>query len=145
MTFEDLPDDWPSRPLGEPGFTADLLDLCVTHGDRLQCGLSVLICRRDATLAQPVFVGEIPDEDELPQTVERLVELTQEMPDVGGVVLGFVRPWGSVTDRDRALHQHAIEVCGRAGVRLLGTFVVTTAGIAHLPVEAGVVERHGAA
>lgn len=144
MTFQDLPRDWPARPLSDPVLAADVLDLCVTDGDRIQGGLSVLLCRRDDTLAQPVFVGDVP-EDDLCATISRILDVTEEMGDVGAIVVGIVRSWGSVTDADRMVHQRAIEVCGSAGLRLLGTFVVTTGGVTHLPVAAELLARHGAA
>lgn len=145
MTFEDVPDDWPTRPLSDQVLAADLLDLCITDQDRMKGGLSLLLCRRDDTLAQPVFVGDIPRPDELWFTMERTLEITAEVPEAAAVVVALVRHWGTVTDADRALHQHAIEVCGRTGIRLLGTFLVTSAGVTPLPVASALLSRHGAA
>lgn len=133
MSFEDLPRDWPGRPLSNPVLAADVLDLCVSDRDRSRGGLSVLLCREDDTLAQPVFVGPLEDAAELPGIAERMVETSRELQGVGGVVLAVVRPWGSVNDADRRVHQRAIEVCGALGVRLLGTYVVTDSEISQLP------------
>ncbi|MET9271731.1 hypothetical protein [Kribbella sp. NPDC003557] len=44
MTFESLPPTWPDRPLTDPTFTADVVDLMVNLGDRHRGTLTVLIC-----------------------------------------------------------------------------------------------------
>lgn len=134
MSFSDLPRDWPARSLSDPAFAADVLDLCVSDADRMTGGLSFLLCRADGSLAQPVFVGDIPHEMAMKEAVSATVLSCVTLVGVGGVVLGLVRPWGAVDDRDRGLHQHALEVCRRARVELHGTFLVTRAGVTHLPV-----------
>lgn len=136
MTHKDLPDDWPARPLDDPAVAPDVVDLCVRDRDRAVGGLSVLYCRRDGTLGQPVFVQEVAA-GELPEVVERLVEAGTELPGVGGVVVSVVRPWGAVDDADRAAHQRALDVCRAVGLRLLGMYVVTRAGVTLLPVADG--------
>ena len=57
MSFDDLPQDWPTRSLADPVLAADVLDLVVNDRDRMQGGLSFLLCRGDGRLSQPVFVG----------------------------------------------------------------------------------------
>ena len=59
MTFEDLPSDWPQRPVTDATITADLLDLIVTERDRAAGALGVLLCGRDERLLQPLVV-EMP-------------------------------------------------------------------------------------
>src|SRR5690606_25765489 len=125
MSFSDLPRDWPTRSLADPTFAADVLDLCVTDADRMTGGLSFLLCRADGSLAQPVFVGGLPHEAALRETVSTTVLSCVTLAGIGGVVIGLVRAWGPVTDQDRRLHQLALEVCGRALVDLHGTFLVT--------------------
>jgi hypothetical protein len=137
MSYSDLPHDWPTRSLADPGFAADVLDLCVSDADRATAGISFLLCRADGSLAQPVLVGGIPHETAMRETVSATVLSCVTLAGIGGVVIGLVRPWGVVDDQDRRLHQHALEVCGRAQVDLHGTFVVTGAGVTHLPVAQG--------
>ena len=60
MSFKDLPKDWPARPLDDVSVGASVVDLCVSDRDRGVGGLSVLLCRTDRTLSQPVFVEEVP-------------------------------------------------------------------------------------
>lgn len=134
MTFHDLPKDWPHRSLADPRTAADVLDLCVSDRDRSAGGLSVLLCRHDHTLAQPVFVGPLDDAPDLPDLLDRLVEMTTSVPGVAALVLAVVRSWGGVSDADRRLHQHAIEVCRARGVDLLGTYLVTGLAVTRLPV-----------
>lgn len=136
MSFADLPNNWPERSLADPTFAADVIDLCVSDADRSIGGLSVLLARRDGALSQPVFVGSIPPQ-ELTDAVTRLVEVAEHLPGVGGVLFAVVRPWGGVTDADRAVHQHAIETCRASPVPLLGTYVVTRGSVTHLPVAEG--------
>lgn len=57
MTFEDLPPDWPHRPVTDPAITADLLDLVVGDRDRTAGALGILLCGRDDRLLQPMVVG----------------------------------------------------------------------------------------
>ena len=134
MSFDDLPPDWPTRSLADEAFAADVLDLCVSDADRMTGGLSVLLCRADGSLSQPVFVGEIPHETGLREAVSAVALSCVSLVGVGGVVIGIVRRRGGVEDRDRRVHQHCLEVCRRAGLDLHGTFVVTPGGITPLPV-----------
>ncbi len=134
MSFDDLPQDWPTRSLADPAFAADVLDLCVSDADRYTGGLSVLLCRPDGSLSQPLFVAEVPHESGFREAVSAVVLGALSLPGVDGVVLAFVRRRGAVTDADRRIHQHAIEVCRRALLTLHGTFVVTSVGVTHLPV-----------
>lgn len=136
MSFDDLPRDWPARSLADPTFAADVLDLCVSDSDRLTGGLSILLCRPDGSLSQPIFVADVPHEAGFREAVSAVVLGSLSLPGVDGVVVAVVRPSGRVTDADRRLHQHALEVCRRALLTLHGTFVVSCLGVTHLPVAA---------
>lgn len=136
MTFHDLPQDWPTRRLDDPTVAPSIVDLCVSDADRDAGGLSVLFCRSDGTLSQPVFLERVPAR-ELPLAVRRVVHAASHLPGVGGVVVSVVRRWGAVTDADRQVHQRAIEECRAAGLALLGAYVVTRASVEPLPVAAG--------
>lgn len=137
MSFDDLPQDWPTRSLADPVLAADVLDLVVNDRDRMQGGLSFLLCRGDGRLSQPVFVGQIPHEAARRETVGSTVLTAVTLPGVGGLVVGIVKPWGCVDDDDRVLHEHILAMCRRAQLPLLGTYVVTGTGIDRLPVAAG--------
>ncbi len=60
MTFEDLPDNWPTLPLTEPQLLADVLDLVVGHHDRVDESFVVLACDSDVRLVQPCVIGPDP-------------------------------------------------------------------------------------
>ena len=144
MSFENLPDDWPARPLDDPVLAADVVDLVVSDADRAAGALGFLLCRPGGTLAQPVVVGEVAQEDPT-QVVARMIPVIADLPDTPGFVLALARPRGGVSDADRALHQYALDACEDAGLTLWGTFLATHAGVTHLPVASGLVPRSGAA
>lgn len=136
MSFHDLPQDWPTRSLADPAFAADVLDLCVSDADRATGGLAVLLCRPDGALSQPLFVAQVPHEAGFREAVSAVVLGALSLPGVDGLVVALVRRRGALADADRRVHQHAIEVCRRAGLTLHGTFLVTAAGVGQLPVAA---------
>lgn len=143
MSRDDhLPTDWYARSLADPALAGELLDAIVTPADRSRGGVSLLLCRGDGRLAQPVFVEGAHDEGAQRETISAIALNCVSMPGVGGLVVAMVRPWGvSITDADRRVHQHAIDVCRRAPLDLHGTFVVTKGGIVALPVAPELVGR----
>lgn len=140
MSFDDLPQDWPSRSLADPDLAVDLLDLVVSDRDRMHGGLSFLLCRGDGRLSQPVFVGRIPHESAMRETISSTVLTAVTLCGVGGLVVAVVKPWGGVDDTDRRLHEHVLQMCRLADLPLLGTYVVTGTGIHLLPVAPGLGE-----
>ncbi|WP_151524188.1 hypothetical protein [Serinicoccus kebangsaanensis] len=144
MSFENLPDDWPTRSLDDPALAADVVDLVVSDADRSAGALGFLLCRPGGSLAQPVVVGEVGREDPR-EVVGRMIPVIEDLPDTPGFVLVLARPRGGVTDADRSLHQYALDACQDAGLSLWGTYLATHAGVTHLPVAAGLVPRTGAA
>lgn len=133
MSFDDLPDDWPQRPLNDPELARDVLDLFVRDADRREGGVSVLICHADHTLAQPLFVnGSIPRDEAAPLLRNLFAACAQGGPG-GAVVVALVRESGGPCDDDRALHQMVIDGCAELGLGLLSTHLVTCPGILTLP------------
>lgn len=133
MSFEDLPDDWPHRSVADPVLAADLVDLVVSDADRRDGALGMLLCRPDGTLAQPVVVGtkDCPD---LAHVLLLMLDRLPGLPGVDGLVLAIARPWGSLSDADRVIHQLAMDGCRDRGLRLWGTYLATSAGVTPLPV-----------
>ncbi len=133
MSFEDLPPDWPARPLNDPGMAADVLDLCVSNADRVGGGLAILVLREDLTLAQPVFVaGHLPVTEASSLVSQVLSQSsTAELPTA--FVLGIAHAGVELTDADRALHQILIESCADVGAELLSTHLVTDSQVRLLP------------
>ena len=144
MSFEDLPSDWPMRPLRDPELGADVVDLVVRDADRAEGAIAFLLCRADGTLAQPLVVGDLEGEDPA-QVVTHMMTVLAHLPDTTGFVLALARPHGLVSDADRRLHQLTLELCDEHGLVLVGTYLATHAGVTHLPVAGGLQVRHGAA
>lgn len=146
MTFENLPEDWPTRSLSHAGLARDVLDLVVSNKDRVGGGISVLLCGATGRLKQPVFITDATPEQDLsagtPVAKVALTALCQaaaeepvEPQPLGGgsVLFAVVRARGGVTDTDRAWHQRVIEECREAGIRLLGVHLVTLDGVLTMP------------
>lgn len=132
MSFHDLPEDWPHRSLEDPLVAADVADLCVSEADRSGGCLALLLCRTDGTLAQPVTI-ETHGCPDVPALLEQFVDLTPELPGVGGLVVVIGRPWGGPTSSDAAVHRRALEVCRTKGLTLWGTYLATSVGVSALP------------
>lgn len=136
MSFEDLPTDWPRHPLTDPDLVHDVLDLCVSHADRVSGGLAVLTLRDDLTLAQPVFVaGPLPRLDRREMIRTLLTACSRDGLD-SAFVVGIAHEHSALSDGDRELHQVLIDVCGEQGLRLLSTHLVSSAGILLMPAAA---------
>lgn len=133
MSFDDLPDDWPDRPLTEPRLVADVLDLFVSAADRERGALVVLACDEQARLVQPFVVSDLDDEVS-DQDMERAFNLfVSPMSGVGSLLVAIARKDGlSITAADRAWCRAAQRACGD-GVRLLGVHVVTLYGSRAVP------------
>lgn len=59
MSFEDLPDDWPTIPLTDPDHIADVLDIFVALRDRWTGSVLVLVCDDQRRPVQPIIIGDI--------------------------------------------------------------------------------------
>jgi hypothetical protein len=133
MSFEDLPADWPHRPLTDPDFVHDVLDLCVSDAARREGGLAFLALRPDLTLAQPTFVaGELP-RLERHTLVRNLVQALSHVEPDARFVVGIAHRHSDLTDADREVHQVVLEVCAEQGADVLSTHLVTASGITALP------------
>lgn len=135
MTFDDLPPDWPRRPLTPPELVHDVLDLCVRNEDRKTGGMALLVLRDDLTLAQPVFVsGPLPRLDRGEALKALLRGCSREGLDTS-FVMGIVHEQPGLSDEDRALHQDLLDVCRELGFTLVSTHLLTAHATALLPVD----------
>ncbi len=137
MTFEDLPPDWPSRPVTDPDITADLLDLVVRDADRVEGALCILLCGEQGQLLQPMVFPRPPNRISRDGRA-RLFEVLEHRGDGSGfccgVLIALAREKGSfITDGDRAWHEAAVTACRRTGLSLLGVWVVTRHVIRQVP------------
>jgi len=154
MTFEDLPSDWPQRPVTDATITADLLDLIVTERDRAAGALGVLLCGRDERLLQPLVV-EMPgyrlSAAERRRGFDNICAAFCHVgePTAGGVnadhgILVALARSGAplVTSGDLRWRDTAEQSCQSYGVTLLGVWLVTPEVIRPLP--SGAASRRSA-
>jgi hypothetical protein len=132
MSFEDLPDDWLTRPVDDPEIVDDVLDLAVFIADRERGALAVLMCDDEHRLVQPVMVSDAP-RDVPPDERARAVGVFVEALGHGSLLLAIARREGlSITDDDRDWAVAALRACGDE-VRFLGLHVVTVGGSRLVP------------
>lgn len=105
MSFDDLPENWPTLSLTEPQLLADVLDLVVGYHDRVDESFVVLVCDSDVRLLQPCVIGPDPGPCD-PGVVRRFFDAMREgLGDVGGgtVIVATARARGlSATPDDHA-------------------------------------------
>ncbi len=137
MTYQDLPTDWPSRPVTDPAITPDLLDLVVRDADRVDGALYLLLCGEQGQLIEPMVFPEPltrMSREQCGTVFAALEHLALEEGLRGGILLAIAREKGPfITDTDRAWHEAAIRSCRRSGLSLLGVWVVTRHVIRPLP------------
>jgi hypothetical protein len=154
MTFEDLPSDWPRRPVTDATITADLLDLIVTERDRAAGALGVLLCGRDERLLQPLVV-QMPGYrlsaaerrrgfDNICAAFCHVGEPTAEGVNADlGILVALARSGAPlVTSGDLRWRDTAEQSCQSYGVTLLGVWPVTPEVIRPLP--SGAASRRSA-
>lgn len=136
MSFDDLPDDWPSRPLTAPDLVADVLDLLVTPLARRRGALYLLLCDDAGRLLVPVALDELQHEESPEQRVDlvaRLLDLASQTGPVASLLAAVARPGGlSVTADDRSWAE-AVAAAADGRTRLLGVHVVTPDGSRPVP------------
>lgn len=135
MSFHDLPTDWPNRTLRDRDLACDVVDLFVRDADRAGGCVSLLLCDGAGRLIQPVTVGEIPARA---TPADRRLLFDGFLGHLGGslqeVVVAIGRAGSTrLTDGDREWHQAALSAGERSGVRVLGVYLATPAGVTSLP------------
>ncbi|MGV1008763.1 MAG: hypothetical protein ACOYBY_09165 [Dermatophilaceae bacterium] len=136
MSFEDLPRDWATRPLTDEAIFADVIDLVVTHRDRVAGAIYILLCGPTDRLLQPCAITDLPGKavSDLGAAIEPFARIVADSIDDGGIVLAVARDGRpGITDGDRRWHEAAIQVCRAHGIRLLAVAVATPRGIWRLP------------
>ncbi len=137
MTYQDLPTDWPSRPVTDPAITSDLLDLVVRDADRVDGALYLLLCGERGQLIEPMVFPEPltrMSREQCGTAFAALEHLALQEGLRGGILVAIAREKGLfITDTDRGWHEAAIRSCRRSGLSLLGVWVVTRHVIRPLP------------
>lgn len=135
MTFEDLPGDWPTRPLTDTTVAPDVVDLVVRESDRDGGCLSLLLCGDDHRMLQPVTITDLAGEPHVRHREPFDSFLGHLGSELGGIVVAVGRPGGLQPDDEaRAWHEAAIASCREHGVPLLGTYLATAHGVVEMPV-----------
>ena len=140
MSFRDLPEDWPSRPLTDPTLVDDVLDLLVSERDRQDGALFILLCDSQDHLALPTACDDPPalasavDREFAVRTVLRGGEPV--LAD-GSFLVAFARRGSlEITADDTAWARAAAAAARHSPLRLLGVHVVTSIGSREIPRDA---------
>lgn len=154
MSFENLPATWTDVPLTDPTFTADVVDLMVSLGDRRRGTLAAMICDADARYRATVVIDlpptvelrhpTFPPADGFPgqlDTVPANLCQTALHPIIPAVrtapgtalVLALGRPGPThLPTQDNEWSRAAHTICQAADIHLLGFYIATREGI-HQP------------
>lgn len=143
MSFEDLPPEWPERPLTNPALVADVLDLIVTDRSRDEGAIHILLCDEQGRLVLPIAVDEPDAEaslDDRVGVISTFLRAAEREREPGAVLVAIARRGGlSATADDILWAEAALATLG--GWRLLGVHVVTRAGSRPLPKQPGEFSR----
>lgn len=135
MTFKDLPRGVKDLPLTDATLQADVIDLVIGDEARASGCIGVMLCDSQDRGIQPVVVSDVPNEADsagLRQFLDLVLPVLAD--ESGSVLVGRGRGGARrATDSDRQWHQCAIDSCARHGVRLLGFYLATPAGVDQLP------------
>lgn len=134
MSFEDLPQHWPSLSLRDPDLAADVVDLLVSHRDRLSNSLSLLLCDDLGRLVQPVTINGVawgcPDAGRH-RPFDMLSELlaADQFASVAGVLVAFGHRRPRIRANDLDWARTARSRLDRLGLDLFGCFVAHSRGV----------------
>lgn len=131
LSFDQLPPDWPTRPLTDPFIASGVVDLCVPLRDRDAWSVAVLLCDADSRLLQPCLVGDVPrvsnDLDKL-RLLKPFAQFAREQD--GGLLVVRARPGQrAVDEEDRSWARVAQHACDVRSVPLVGVWLATPRGI----------------
>lgn len=136
MSLDDLPDDWPSRPLTASALVADVLDLLVSPVARRRAALYLLLCDDTDRLLVPIAIDELESEQTPRQRadlVATVIDLSARTAPVGALLAAVVRPGGLSSSDDDQSWAEAVATAAGGRTRLLGVHLVTPDGSRPLP------------
>lgn len=128
MSFEDLPQHWPALSLRNPELAADVVDLLVSHRDRLSNSLSLLLCDDLGRLVQPITINGVVwgcPEPKRHQPFDMLGELlaADQYALVAGLVVAFGHRQPRIRPHDLDWARTAQSRLDRLGLDLFGCYV----------------------
>ncbi|WP_432558974.1 hypothetical protein [Granulicoccus sp. GXG6511] len=138
MSFEDLPPNWPSMSLRNPDLAADVVDLVVSHRDRLSNSLSLLLCDHLGCMIQPVTINGMKwgcTDPERQRPFDMLGPLMDEeqFAEISGVVVAIAHRQPRVRMSDHEWARTARSRLDRLGLDLFGCFVAHSRGVLMIP------------
>lgn len=144
MSFHDLPQHWPSLSLRNPDLAADVVDLIVSHRDRLSNSLSLLLCDDLGRLVQPITINDMVwgcPEPKRHRPFDMLGELLAADPftNVAGVVLALGHRQPRIRQADVEWSRTGRSRLDRLGLDLFGCYVAHRRGV--IPVTDEEVRR----
>lgn len=130
MSFENLPKNWSDCSLSDPTLAADVVDLCLSEGDRRLGLLKVIFCDERDRFHGAVDI-ELRDRhgqihlDGCRTALKPVVAAVRATPGIG-LLLALGRPgpeiWPPI---DNEWADAATSVCAEADIRLLAFYVAT--------------------
>ncbi|GMA20869.1 hypothetical protein MM440_00325 [Arsenicicoccus piscis] len=136
MFSETTARDLRHRPLTDPTFAREAVDLLVSERSRREGGLTLLACDDLGMLKVPICADECPAEpDRTTRTaMGNLFWAVGGSLGPGATAVAVVGHQGSqVTDADRAWHELLVQVAADTDVRLLHFFVASPGYIHPMP------------
>lgn len=143
MSFQDLPQHWPSLSLRNPDVAADVVDLIVSHRDRLGNSLSLLLCDDLGRLVRPITLNGVTwgcPEPKRHRPFDMLAELLAADPftAVSGVVLAFGHRQPRIRMSDLEWARTGRSRLDRLGLDLFGCYVAHRRGVSAVTPDGGV-------
>lgn len=135
MSFENLPEDWPERPLTDPDLLVDVFDLFIRSADRHQRVLHALLTGAGHTLLTPIAIDDMPrvvDMFEKMRTVRGLVDVGRHFG-LTGLALAICRPGSNRPTPDELEWVDVLSgICEDNGVTDLGCHLATQSRVSRL-------------
>lgn len=143
MSFQDLPQHWPSLSLRNPHVAADVVDLIVSDRDRSRNSLSLLLCDDLGRLVQPITLNDVTwgcPEPKRHRPFDMLGELLAADPfiAVAGVVLAIGHRQPRIRTSDREWARTGRGRLDRLGLDLFGSYVAHRRGVECVTVDGDV-------
>jgi hypothetical protein len=136
MTFADLPPELAHRPLTDQRLIADVIDLLVSHRDRIDGCVLFVLCDPQARLVQPCLIHDVPSEatgTSLGSIADVFVGVLAATEPPGSLLVVFGRAAGlSPTKLDQEWATGIVRSCAER-VTLLGVHIVTPEGSRPVP------------
>jgi hypothetical protein len=130
MSFLNLPTDWSETPLSDPTLAADVVDLCLSVGDRRLGLLKAIFCDSEDRFHGQVEIELRDRHDQLhltdPRAVLEPVAVALRSAPGTSVLLALGRPgppsWPAI---DNTWAETAATICADSDIPLLAFYVAT--------------------